>query len=391
MADYDLTVSTVATGGGENLFGTNELPVDMHKKLWSVYPGTTPFLSKFSQLSEDTARNYRIDWMEEAPIPTKVVLGNAASTGTSLTVPNGYGSLVIDSVLYNPRAGDYASVDALPTSSTVTVTRSALGSTAVAWVVGDVLWVLPPRSTESEVDTYRTSSTVLQNGYNLLELIRMGTAITRMADKMDTHFGGQGVKRTQMQNQKLNEVKQKMEQLFWVGGRSTTGTAPATQRSMGGLVGYLKSGTLYKDFGGFMTESGFRSFLGDHKDQNPDANKVDCYCAGNVIDIINAWGLNKVQTSSESTVYGFDIYSYKSRGLSVNLIPVPLFNDPVTKGWLFLLDAERIALKYMDKLALLRDCRGIGESEYIYDLYRTVVSMMVANESRHAMAINALV
>jgi hypothetical protein len=45
----------------------------------------------------------------------------------------------------------------------------------------------------------------------------------------------------------------------------------------------------------------------------------------------------------------------------------------------------------MDKLALLRDCRGIGESEYIYDLYRTVVSMMVANESRHAMAINALV
>ena len=47
------------------------------------------------------------------------------------------------------------------------------------------------------------------------------------------------------------------EQTKWFGAKKSSGTAPSTKYSMGGVSSVLQDGTLYKDFGGVFTESGF--------------------------------------------------------------------------------------------------------------------------------------
>jgi len=383
----------LATGGTGNLPATNELPVDMYHKTYKAFPATTPLLSVMTRLGEDPAHNYRIDWQEEKEIPTTVnVATTESSATTTVYVAANAKTLVKDTLLFNPRTWDLRKVSSTPTTdTTVSVAVSQGGTTSAAWKSGDVLHVLPPAVAENDDDTYRAVSVADENVYNYVHLIRMNYCLTRLMDKMKTHFGGAGTKRDSLKAQKYREFRIKMEKLISFGGRASSGTAPASYYMMGGLVHYLRNGTLYKNFNGLMTESGFRSFLGDYKDQNPDATNVMCFVAGNIMDVIDGWGIGKIRISPMSKKLGLDVNTYKSRGLTVNLIPMPLFTDPVTRGFGFLLDMERIKLRWVDKPMFFPEAKNVGESELIYDLYRAVMSLMLANESRHAMFVNALV
>ena len=296
---------------------------------------------------------------------------------------------VLDSLLFNPRTMDIARVSVAPTSDTsLTVVRSSAGTTQAAWVLNDVLHVLPPCAPENEADVYRVSSVADSNVYNLMQLIRLQYSITRVGAKMKTHWGV--TKRDQLKAQKFKEVMVKSEKLKYFGGRSTGGTAPATKRTMGGLVHYLKNGTLYKDFNGILTESGFRRWMGDFKDLNPEAVNVKLFAAGNVIDIITNFGADKVRLSPESKTYGLDISTYRSRGLMVGLVPLPLLTDAQTRGWAFLLDMDKIMQKTLDPLFFYPEAKNVGQSELIYDTYREVTSMLLAGERNHAMGVNML-
>jgi hypothetical protein len=139
-----------------------------------------------------------------------------------------------------------------------------------------------------------------------------------------------------------------------------------------------------------MTESGFRGFIGDYKDQNPDATEMFYFCAGSVADIISYFGIDKVRLNPMSKIYGLDILTYKSRGISTHIVVLPLLDAGITRGWGFLLDMQRIKLKEVDRDTLHLEALNVGESEIIIDTYRGVYSLMVANESRHAMSVNAL-
>jgi len=391
MARIDYSDPTeVAVGGAQNLSATNELPVDIFKKTFKAFPAITPMLSIFTQLSTNPAHNYRVDWQEEQKIPSHVVIATTeASAGTTIYVAANGPTLVVDTLLVNPRTYDVRIVGATPTTNTVTVAISQGDVTSTVWKSGDVIHVLPPALAEND-ETYRNVSVADENVYNLLQLVKMQYGITRVMDKITTHFGGPGSKRQQLKEQKYREFREKSEKLIVLGNRATGGTAPATKRMMGGLLYYLYNGTLFKDFNGICTESGFRNYLGDFKDQNPDAMQVKAFIAGNVMDIVDGWGGDKVRLSPASKTYGLDIWNYKSRGLQVQLIPMPLFTDPVTRGWGFLLDTERIKLRYLNRPTFFPEAKNVGMSEIIYDTYRQVISLLVGTESRHSMFIGAL-
>lgn len=383
--------SIITVGGGSNLPATNELPVDMYRKTWASFASLTPLISILSKLSDEKAQNFRIDWQEEAEIPTSVIVGiDLAAAGTALTLIDNATTLVISTILYNPRTYDAATVSATPTTDTAaTIVRDAAGTTGAIWKSGDVLHVLPPAVAENEADVYRNVSVADSNVYNYTQLIRMQYSLTRVMNVLPTHFGGAGSKRQSLKQQKYREFRKKWEKMVYFGGRSSSGTAPATIRMAGGLVHYLRSGTLYKDFEGIMTETGFDGYLGDYRDQNPDATRVALFAAGNVLDIINYWGKGKVRISPNATMYGLSIDTYKARALQVDLIPLPLLTDSVTRGWGFILDLDRIKLRTLDPPTFYPDAKNVGQSEIIYDTYRVVTSMLIANESRHAMFVGA--
>jgi hypothetical protein len=162
---------------------------------------------------------------------------------------------------------------------------------------------------------------------------------------------------------------------------------------MGGVVQTLRSGTLYKNFNGIMTESGYRNFLGAYKEQNPDATQVFHFCAGNVQDIITNFGINKIQLSPESSKYGLDIMQYKARGLTSHIVACPVLDaSPTTKGWGAILDMDRIRMRSITKDTFYPWDRNRGAGgEIMYDTYLGVYSLQVANESRHAFHVGALV
>lgn len=390
MASYDLTPTSVSVGGAGNLPATNELPVDMYKKTLKAFPSLTPLTVILTRLGEDSAHNFRIDWNEENVIPTSVeVATDLASSGTALATIGNAKTLVAGTSLFNPRTFDIATVNSTPTTDiAATITRGAAGTTAAAWKAKDVLHVMPPIIAEDD-ETYRPISVKDDNVYNYIQLIRMQYALTRTEDAMSTHFGGRGSTRQKLKGQKYREFREKWEKLIYFGGRSSSGTAPTSYRTMGGLTHYLKDGTLYKDFDGLFTKSGLDNFLGDYSDQNPDAGKIMMACSPNVIRKINDFAEDKVRISTDAKTYGLDITTYRGGPLTVDLVPLPLLNDPVTRGWGWLLDTERLQLRYLDRPAFYGDAKGVGQSEKIYDLYRTATSLMVANESRHAMFVGA--
>jgi len=391
-ADSYTAQTIVSTGGTENLPATNELPVDMHSKMFSAYPSLTPLTVILAKNAENPAFNYRVDWQEKKEMPTTMMVAQTeSSASTTIYVVENGETLVQDTLLYNPRTNDLRYVSATPTTNTITVVISQGGTTSAVWNAGDVLHVLLPGVVENDNAVYRSASVADANVYNLQQLCRMNYSLTRTMAAMKTHFGGPGTKREELKQQKYREFRAKKEKTLIFSGRATGGTVPATRRQMGGLRHWLYDGTLYKDFGGIMTETGFRNFIGDYKDQNPEATNVNLLAAGNVLDIISDFGRDKVRLSPMSKTYGLDISTYKSRGITVNLIPMPMLDESdVTAGWGFLLDMERIMMKTLARDTFYGDALGVGQSERIHDLYRCQFSLILANESKHAMFVGAL-
>ena len=302
----------VTTAGSANQPTTNELVVDMHKKRMTSYAKLTPLTVILARKASKKAKNFRIDVIEEHAIPTTVEIAvNESSASTTIYVSAWGTTLVQDTLLYNPRTDDIRLVDSQPTANTVTVTIDQGGTTSAIWLQGDVVHVLPPALPENDaLSTFRCASITNTNVYNLMQIIKLQYAVTRVEDKMVSHFGGPGEFRRQMKRQKYREFRVKGEKGKYFGGRQTGGTAPATVRMANGLVRILKEGTHYKDFGGIFTETGWDNYLGDFHDDNPDANNISAAMAPNVIRQISYFAKDKIRISPRSKEYGLDIQRY---------------------------------------------------------------------------------
>lgn len=380
----------LTVGGTGNLLATNELPVDMHPSLFNSYTDLTPLTVILSKLGEDQAKNFRSDWQEKKEIPTTVICATSeASAGTSINVVDNGITLVQDTLLFNPRTFDLRIVDSTPTTNAITVTISQGGTTSAAWDAGDVIHVLLPALAENDEHQTRHVSVADVNMFNYVQLCKLSFALTLMQGKMPTYFGGAGTKEQELQGQKYREYRIKKEKLVMFGGRATGGTAPATRRMMGGLVHHLRNGTLYKNFNGFCTESGFRSWLGDYKDQNPDATNVMLFAGSSLAETVSLFGKDKIRISPESKTYGLWINRYQARGLTCDIVPMPLMSDAITGGWGFLLDLNRTLLKAIDKDTYFPWDRSPVAGEVKYNCYRGAYTMIVATESRHAMCVGA--
>jgi len=385
------SVTPITVGGSANLPATAELIVDVSAKRYTPYNAAlNPLNTILSKLGKEGAKNFRVDVIEAGENPYKFKVATAlAAAGTTLSVHDNAEACVAGTVLYNPERDDYASVDTTPTTNDITVTRNVAGATGVAWVAGDIIISLGPLLPENDT-TYRPFSVADTNVYNLLQLCKKQFAVTNMMDALPTAYGGPGSKTAALKAEMFRDFIRTAELQTILGGRASSGTAPATVRMGAGLKYFLKSGTLYKNFGGEFTISGLRRFFGDYYDQNPDATDVTLITAGAVVDAIGASAMNNLQLNADSTKYGLNIWSYQIRGRNIKLVVEPLFTDGALRGWGFILDLERIRRKELDPLTYYPWDRNKGQGEIQYHSYREVATLQLANESRHAMFEGAL-
>jgi len=373
-----------------NYPATNELAVDMWGKTWESYPTITPITAILSKMADTNSFNFRVDLIEQHAMPVAFTLNNAAGTGTSLTINTDYKALVEGTLLFNARAEDIASVDTTATTSTVTVTRSAAGTTAASWQEGDILFAMLNVIAENEADYTEAASKQNTNVYNYHQLNRLCFAVTRTEAKMKTVHGG--TFRDMAQAQKWREYLEKKELNTYFGGRSTGGVAPATVRTMGGLWYFLKDGDLFKDFDGSLTETSFDAYLNDIYTNQPDIVNPWCFLAPGAKAKIYNFAKAKGQITLDketSNTYGLQIDNYDYDGMMVKLVRLPLLaKSPQTNGWGWLLDMDRMTYKVLDKETLFKDIVGM-RSEIITDMYRGESSFLIANQEKHSMFVNA--
>ena len=387
------TISVVTVGGVGNLHATNGLAIDMVEKRRKSYGALTPLTKMLSIRAANPAISYKIECTQENVLPTTVEVATTESAAGTTVVLKNYGtSLVIDQLLYHPDLDDMRRVTAVPTTDSVTVAISQAGTTSAAWAAGDQIRVLPPALAEND-ETYRPISAVDTHEYNFMQLCKVHTAITRMNDAQSTVFGGPGEKRKRLHETGYYHFRVMKELLKVMGSRSESGTAPATLRMSGGLQFFLRGGTLFKNFNGTFTESGFDNWLGDFHDQNPDISTITYFGAPNCLRQINYWVKDRIRLSPNAKEYGININRYIGGPLAVDLVEMPLLNDKATKGWGFLLNLDNMDLKDLQGQgdALILDAKGnAAAGEIIYDCWRSVTSMLISNENRHAMHVGAI-
>ena len=373
-----------------NYPATNELAVDMWGKTWESFPSIVPLTAIMSKTSDTNSFNFRVDLIEKHAMPITFTLNNDAGTGTSLTINTDYNALVEGTLLFNSRTEDIAKVSATPTTSTVTVTRSEGGTTAADWNPDDILFSMLNVILENEADYIESASKQNTNIYNYQQLNRLCFAVTRTNAKMKTVHGG--TFREMAQGQKWYEYLEKKELNTYFGGRSTSGTAPATIRTMGGLHYFLKDGDLFKDFGANLTETSWDAYLNSIYVSQPDITNPWCFLGpaakAKIYNFAKAKG--KVTLDEEtSNTYGMQIDNYDYDGLMVKLVRLPLLSkSPDTEGWGWVLDMDRLTYKVLEKEMLHKDIVGM-RSEVITDMYRGQSSMLIANQEKHSMFVNA--
>ena len=384
------TLTVIGTGGSANLPVTNELKIDLWKKRQTAFGAIAPLTKILSRLAVNSAHNFEIDVIEENEMPTVVIVATTESSVSTTIVVQAYGTtLVADTQLFNPRTNDIRTVDTTPTTQSVTVTISQAGTTSSAvWVAGDHIEVLPPQLAEND-ETLRPVSVQSSRVFNYQQLAKLQYAITRLNDELTTNFGGPGEFRQMLKRQKLREFTEKTEKLKMFGGRGTSGSGASIKRASGGLNHFLRSGSLFKNFNGTFTESGFDNWLGDYSDQNPDKDFVDFLCAPNILRQINYFAKPMIRISPQAKMYGLNLMQYIGGPIKVNLIRGPLLKGPQLAGYGWLLDFTRIKLQDVSRPMFHPNAKTVGESEIIYDTYREVTSMLVSNETRHAMCIGA--
>ncbi len=384
------TTTIIGVGGAANLPVTNEVEIDLWAKRQTTHGPIAPLTKILSRLAVNPAHNVVIDVIEENEIPTEVVVATSESTvGSTIVMQAHATSLVTDTLLYNPRTNDLRIVDSTPTTQSVTVTISQGGTTSSGvWLAGDQIEVLLPMLAEND-ETFRAVSAQSSRIFNYQQLSKLQYAITRVNDAQATNFGGAGEFRKMLKRQKHRQFTIENEKTRYFGGRGTSGSGASIKRSAGGLNHFLRNGSLFKNFNGALTESGFDNWLGDYSDENPDMDFVDFLCAPNIIRQINAFAKDKIRISPQTKMYGLDLRQYVGGPIKVNLIRAPLLKGPQLSGYGWLLDFSRIALRDISKTKFHPDAKNIGESEIIYDTFREVTSMHVSNEKRHSMCIGA--
>jgi hypothetical protein len=357
----------------------------------TAFGAIAPLTKILSRLAVDKAHNVTIDVIEENEMPTTVIVATSESTVGTTIVVQAYGTtLVKDTQLYNPVTDDIRTVDATPTTNTVTVTISQAGTTSSSvWTAGDQIEVLLPALAEND-SSVRPVSVQSSRQFNYEQLAKLQYSITRTNNAQRTNFGGPGEFRSVLRRQKAREFAEKSEKLKMFGGRGTSGSGASIKRSSGGLNHFLRDGTLYKNFSGSFTESGFDNWLGDYADQNPDKETVDFLAAPNILRQIGYFAKDKIRISPQAQQYGLrQLKQYYGGSINVNLIRAPLLKGPALSGWGWLLDFTRIELKDLEKTMWHGDAYDIGLNENILDTFRENTSMLVSNETRHAMCTGA--
>jgi hypothetical protein len=342
---------TLITGAEASTNNTSNNVVDMAADIAALEPNATPLVQLLDKLRKRPAKNPRVDWQTQDPMPRlTTITASAASNATSFSVANDYF-----------RSGDVLRFTSLGFG--FLVTASAAGSisgvkigqgTQVSAASGSEIYIVSNANAEGS-SLREIKFPQLASNYNYCQIIT-------------TEFGVNGI-----------EHSRKWEDTLFFGSRDLQNT---NQRSAGGLKDYLTT-NVTADTGG-TTESDFQSFLKSAFRYGSE-EKV-AFGSPTAISVIEGWARTNLRVNDNiAEKYGVQMKQYVSGQGIVNLMMHRNWNDSTTLGgYLFLVDLEDL------ELAMLRDNRlqsNVQAPDYdgFKDRYIGEGTLVIKDERKHAL------
>lgn len=344
--------------------------------------GSTLF-GLMAQLQNEPADNIDFNWWERDPVRLNFYStaanyanvttlswddGSGATPGTGdLTV---YNLLSAQTVLLNSRTLEYVTVSTDPTTSSVTVVRGALGSTAAAIVAGD-LWTLVTAAADEGANPRRAA---YENPTSYDNYIQTYDESVYLSNAFKN-----GVLRTDVMGplperrlQALERITKRIEMSYFLGVKATQTGTNGTIYYTGGIKNAIDTFGLTANalngLGGTgVALSAFYAWLQSFMVVGSDTKLM--FCGPNSYAAITQFALSAsgagFRIMNQETVFGMNITVILTPFGEISLAFHPLFKDAIAlNNWAFVVDLQLIKQKVMEPLFLEPNIQLPGQDSY---------------------------
>jgi hypothetical protein len=363
---------TLLTGPEPSTSNTSNNIPGMIAEIAELEPNATPLMLLLDKLRKKTAKNPRVDWQTQDPMPRlTTITASAASNATSFAVANDYF-----------RSGDVLRFTALGFGFLVTATAagaisgSKIGQgTQVSAASGSEIYIVSNANAEGS-SLREIKFPQLASNYNYCQIITTEFGVTGTEDATQ-HYGGP--ERARLQKFHGIEHGRKWEDTCFFGSRDLTGT---NQRSAGGVQDFLTS-NVTTDTGG-LTESDWQTFLKSAFRYGSETKFA--FCSPGAIAAIEGFARTNLRVNNEiAETYGIRMKEYVSGQGTVNLMMHRNWNDSATLGgYAFLLDLEDLELHMLRENRLKENVQA-PDYDGFKDQYIGEGTLVVKDERKHAL------
>jgi hypothetical protein len=382
----DIGPASSATVG----YGTTTAVIvrEVGSEVFMLDPSAAPFALLTDRAGSEGTDNPRFEWYEKSLRPKATQINNGGgylTTDTTFTVDDGNVFRVND-VVSSPHGGDLMIVTG-QTVSTVTVTRSAGGTTAAALVDNDDLFVVGSAVAEG-ADVGIPDEWQEVHKWNLAQIFRtaFGASRTRSGTK---NYTGDTRSTLRAENGIMHAID--IERAYLFSGRSEAGSSPDTlRRTTNGFLAVATENVLDLS-GATLSEPDMEGWLEDVFQHTASGDSRTLFSAPAVVSAIDLVGIDKLQIAVSDKTYGLAISQYKTSHGILNVVKHRLLeNGAGGYGWGsygLAVDLSRLKDRVFESTKLLVDRQSPGRDGWI-DEYLTESGPQIKNAEVHGVIKN---
>jgi hypothetical protein len=321
--------------------------------------------------------------MEDELEPLTDLLNGAATAALAvLPVDNG-GWWRVNDIGHCPRTGENFRVTAVA-GNNLTVTRSFGATAAAAMNDDEPLWNLGPAQREG--DTSRTLLSTLEvEQSNRTQIIRTPFGTTNTQSATDLYDGND---LDYQARKSAIEHAVRIERMLIFGQNAQATVAGQPLRTMSGILEFIQTNRM--DMGGVLTETQFDAFC-EVAFRYGGTNQKLLIGSGRVIQAINNFAKEKMETVPRDEAYGLNLQRYVSPFGDVLLSYHRQLVGSIYSGYGLLLDMDRIVARPLrggrssGNLAVRITNIQANDEDSRRDEYLTECSLEFQNEKAHAL------
>jgi len=371
------------TRGTASILGNRQV-IDITPTIKLLEPSSYPLVTVLNSLNGvKPAHNPTVRWMEDELEPrTDLLNGAVAANIAALTVDNG-GWWRVNDIGHCPRTGENFRVTAVA-ANVLTVTRSWGPQAAAAMVDDEPLWNLGPAQREGDTSRALLSTLEVEHS-NRTQIIRTPFGTTNTQSATDLYDGND---LDYQARKSAIEHAVSVERALIFGQQATATVAGQPLRTMSGILEYIQ--TNRRDVNGVLTEMEFDAFCEPAFRYN-GTDQMLLIASGRVIQAVNNFAKEKMQTVPMEESYGLNLQSYVSPFGRVLLAYHRQLLGSIYSGYGIMIDPDRLWLrplrggKSSGNVAVRVTNIQANDEDSRRDEYLTELTLEFQNEKAHAL------